>query len=181
MSDTLVLDPGYQPVCRIPWQRAFTLIFQGKAELVEEYDDWSVRSVTLTLKVPSIIRFLGKIFRRKGAVKFSRENLYLRDRGACQYCFSKLTRNEITYDHVVPRAKGGKTSWDNIVLACEACNRKKADKTLGQLGWKLKTPPVAPKNLPDASFSLTWRPGMPDSWKTFIRSFSYWNGELDSE
>lgn len=184
--DTLVLDPGYRPVIRVSWDRAITLLFQGKAEVVEEYDDWTVRSVTLTLKVPSIIRFVGKglakIFgRQKGAVKFSRENLYIRDKGRCQYCRTPVKREDLTYDHVVPRSKGGKTTWENIVLACEKCNRKKADKSLAESGFTLKSKPIAPANLPESSYSMTWKPGMPDSWKNFLRSFAYWNGELEHE
>src|SRR5512141_3506469 len=81
VMDTLVLSHAYVPVARVGWKRAVTLLFEGKVEVIEEYEDRTVRSVTLEFKVPSIIRFLRKIRDRKRAVKFSRENVYARDKG----------------------------------------------------------------------------------------------------
>src|SRR5512147_2680397 len=101
--DTLVLSHAFEPVARVAWQKAITLLFEGKVEVIEEYQDRTVRSVTLELKVPSIIRFLRKIRLRRRAVRFSRENVFARDGGACQYCGRRLRRAEATWDHVVPR------------------------------------------------------------------------------
>ena len=179
--ETLVLSQSYQPVARISWQRALTLLFSGKVEVIEEYEDWTVRSVTLELKVPSIVRFVKKIF-RKLRVRFSRENVFARDSGRCQYCLRKVTRAEATFDHVVPRAQGGHTRWENIVIACTPCNQKKGGRTPAQAGMKLHTEPVRPKRLPDV-LRLTFRTdqSMPESWKHWLRSVSYWNGELESD
>src|SRR5512138_1299602 len=116
--DTLVLSHAWAPVARCSWRRALTLLFEGKVEVIEEYENRVVRSVTLEFKVPSVIRFLRKIRDRKPAVKFSRENVYARDKGRCQYCGEKVARPEATYDHVTPRSQGGQTRWENVVICC---------------------------------------------------------------
>src|SRR6476619_1672713 len=101
--ETLVLSAAYEPVARVPWQRAITLLWEGKVEVVEEYEDRVVRSVTLELRVPSVIRFIRALRGRKRVVKFSRDTVYVRDGRRCQYCNRVVPRHEATYDHVVPR------------------------------------------------------------------------------
>lgn len=178
--ETLVLSQSYEPVARVSWQRAITLLFENKVEVVEEYEDWTVKSVTIEFKVPSVIRFLKKVIGRKRAVKFSRENVFARDSGRCQYCASKVTRPEATYDHVVPRAQGGQTRWENIVIACVPCNQKKGGRTPEQAKMHLLSVPVKPKKLPDTvRLTFTFQKGMPASWATWLRSVQYWNGELE--
>jgi 5-methylcytosine-specific restriction endonuclease McrA len=178
--ETLVLSSGYEPVARVHWQRAVALLFQGKVEVVEEYDDKEIRAVTFTLKMPSVVRFLRAIRGKKKAVKFSRQNVYARDGGRCQYCVNKVARFEATYDHVTPRAHGGKTTWDNIVIACVSCNQKKGGRTPAQAGMRLRTLPVRPKKLPELlTVTFTFQPGMPDSWRTWLRDMAYWNAELE--
>src|SRR5262249_12704835 len=122
--DTLVLDTGYQPVARVPWMRAVALIWSGKVEVVEEYADWTVRSVTVELKVPCVVRFLRGVRGVNRGIRFSRENVFARDGGRCQYCQRRVARPEATYDHVTPRSQGGHTRWENIVIACLPCNQK---------------------------------------------------------
>jgi 5-methylcytosine-specific restriction endonuclease McrA len=149
-------------------------------EVVEEYDDKEIRAVTFTIKMPSVVRFLRAIRGKKKAVKFSRQNVYARDGGRCQYCASKVARFEATYDHVVPRSKGGKTTWENIVIACVPCNQKKGGRTPEQAHMKLRTTPVRPKKLPEVlSITFTFQPGMPDAWRTWLRDVAYWNAELE--
>jgi len=178
--ETLVLSAGYEPVARVHWQRAVALLFQGKVEVVEEYDDKEIRSITFTLKMPSVVRFLRAIRGKKKAVKFSRQNVYARDGGRCQYCVGKVGRSEATYDHVVPRAHGGKTTWENIVIACVPCNQRKGGRTPAQAGMRLRTLPVRPKKLPELlTVTFTFQPGMPDSWRTWLRDIAYWNAELE--
>ena len=84
--ETLVLNPGYEPVARVPWQRAITLLFLGKVEIVEEYEDREIRSVTVDFKMPSIVRLLRALRGATQGITFSRENVYARDGGRCQYC-----------------------------------------------------------------------------------------------
>lgn len=179
--DTLVLSPSYEYVARVSWERAITLFFQGKVEILESYEDKDVRSVTFAIKMPSVVRFLQAIRGKRRAVKFSRENIYARDQGRCQYCWQKVSRDEFTYDHVIPRASGGKTTWENVVASCMQCNQDKKNRTPAEAGMRLRTTPVRPKRLPDVRITLVWRKGMPESWKSWVRSFVYWNGELDND
>jgi 5-methylcytosine-specific restriction endonuclease McrA len=178
--ETLVLNATYEPVARVTWQRALTLLFQGKVEVVEEYEDEKVRSVTFEIRMPSVVRFLKMLKRRKPVVRFSRENVLARDHMRCQYCQKPVIRQEATYDHVIPRAQGGKTCWENIVIACVDCNQKKGGRTPAQARMKLAQAPVKPDKLPHG-FKLTfaWQKGMPLSWKNWLRDLTYWHGELD--
>lgn len=178
--ETLVLTREYQPWARVSWQDALVLLFKGRAEVVEEYQDKTVRSVTLEFKIPSVIRFLQRITGKKKFPKFSRDNIWERDKGHCQYCGKKVLRHEFSYDHVVPRSQGGKTEWTNIVCACTPCNQRKAGRTPQQAGMRLLTEPVRPKrNSNRFRITLTYKPGMPESWATYLTSMAYWNAELD--
>jgi 5-methylcytosine-specific restriction endonuclease McrA len=178
--ETLVLNPGYEPVARVPWQRAVTLLFLGKVEVVEEYDEREIRSVTFVFKMPSVVRLLRALRGARKAIKFSRENVYARDGGKCQYCERRVARHEATYDHVVPRALGGHTTWTNIVIACVSCNQRKGGKTPEQAGMKVRCAPAKPKKLPDGfRITLRFTRGMPETWKSWIQSYAYWNTELD--
>lgn len=148
------------------------MIFSGRAEIVEEYADRLVRSARKTFKVPSIIRFLSKastVFRRKG-VKFNRKNVYLRDRGACQYCGRNVAMADFTFDHVIPKSHGGMTKWSNIVVACTKCNHRKADRTPEQAKMHLLSVPRAPKTLPGAQRHMVWSEPMPESWRDYFGS-----------
>lgn len=178
--ETLVLSPSFEPLARVPWQRAIALLWEGKVEVVEEYEDRTVRSVTFELKMPSVIRFLKAIRGRKKAIKFSRENVYVRDKGRCQYCSRQVPRHDFTYDHVTPRSQGGKTEWHNVVVCCTPCNQKKGGRTPQQAGMKLISTPVKPKTLPD-TFKMTfiWNKDMPQSWRNWLRDVAYWHQELE--
>src|SRR5579884_3546663 len=142
----LLLDSTYEPLKVIGWERAIYLVFSGKAEVVEESEK-EVRSSSKSWKLPSVIRQFGK-FKRRGDVQFSRINIYMRDAWTCQYCGKKKATRELTFDHVIPRAHGGKTNWTNIVTACRRCNATKADQTLTQARMTLIREPVKPKWLP---------------------------------
>lgn len=178
--ETLVLDASYVPVARVHWQRALTLLFLGKVEVVEEYEDKEIRSITISWKVPSIIRFLRGSRSKKKAIKFSRENVYARDNGTCQYCSLKVARPEATYDHVIPRGQGGITEWTNIVICCMSCNQRKGNRTPEQAKMKLLSVPVRPKKLPThMNITVQWRKGDPLTWKDWLTSHSYWNDSLE--
>jgi 5-methylcytosine-specific restriction endonuclease McrA len=180
--ETLVLSATYEPVARVPWQRAITLLWTGKVEVIEEYEDHMVRSVTYAVRMPSVIRFLRAIRGTKRAIKFSRENVYARDNGKCQYCGLKVPRHEATYDHVVPRIQGGPTTWDNVVIACVPCNQRKGGRTPEQARMALLNRPVKPKKLPDTvRLTFTFEKGMPATWKAWLRDVTYWHGSLDED
>lgn len=159
------------------------MIFSGRAEIIEEYADRLVQSASKVFNMPSIIRFLSKasaIFRRRrGGVKFNRKNVYLRDNGECQYCRCTVSMYDYTYDHVLPRAQGGLTSWENIVVACTKCNNRKANRTPEQARMPLIRKPVVPKSVPGAHFAQTqWGDSMPLSWKDYLASANYWTEPL---
>jgi 5-methylcytosine-specific restriction endonuclease McrA len=180
--ETLVLNATYEPVARVPWQRAMTLLFSGKVEVVEEYEDKTVRSVTFELRMPSVIRFFRLFKRRKPPVRFSRENVFARDSGKCQYCRRPVNRAEATYDHIIPRAHGGRTCWENIVIACVPCNQRKGGRTPEQASMRLAQVPVKPKKLPDTlRLTFTWQKGMPTAWKNWLRDMTYWHGALEED
>ncbi|MCP3101897.1 HNH endonuclease [Myxococcus sp. K15C18031901] len=177
--ETLVLSQAYEPVARIPWQRAVMLIFQGKVEVVEEYEDRFVRSVTVEIRMPSVIRFVRGLRKGPKGVKFSRENVYLRDNCRCQYCGQKVSRAEATYDHVVPRAQGGRTCWENIVIACVPCNQKKGNRTPQVARMELRSTPVKPKKLSNTlRLTFMFEKGMPMTWAKFMNDVAYWHVEL---
>lgn len=175
MSRTLVLDQGYQPHRIVSWQRAVTMLFQGKIEVIEEYDE-DIRSLYITIKMPAVVRLLHRV-RGKRAVKFSRINVATRDDFRCQYCGIKHVLKELTYDHVVPRAQGGKTRWENIVMACYPCNEGKRDRTPAQAGMRLRKKPIKPKSLPVVRFRIDPASSVPEAWMNWI----YWHGKLDEE
>jgi 5-methylcytosine-specific restriction endonuclease McrA len=178
--DTLLLSHAYEPVDRIPWQRAVTLWWADKVEILEEYEDREIRSVTLAMRMPSVVRFVTACRTRKRSMKFSRENVFTRDKGACQYCGKKVPRMEATYDHVIPRMLGGETRWDNVVIACVPCNQTKGGKTPQQAGMRLRIAPVKPKSLPPTlRITLTFTRGMPTSWQQYLRDVRYWHAHLD--
>ena len=179
--DTLVLDSGYKPVDQISWQRAVTLWFLGKIRILEEYDDREIRSVGFAMKVPSVVQLVVGIVRRRD-VRFSRENVYARDKGACAYCGLKVARDAATYDHVIPRSRGGTTRWDNIVIACVPCNQHKGARTVEAAGLVLKVRPEKPRALPPTPLRLHYtKATLPPSWEIYLRDAVYWHGELDQE
>lgn len=181
--ETLVLSSAWEPLARVPWERAVVLLWQGKVEVVEEYADRQVRSVTVALGMPSVIRFVRNARRSgKKCLRFSRDNVYVRDGGRCQYCAAPLSRREATYDHVVPRARGGLARWENIVLACVPCNQRKGCRTPEEAGMALRADPVRPRTLPGPiHLMLQYDRGMPPSWRKFLRDMTYWHGALEEE
>lgn len=172
-DQTLMLDQSYAPVGVLPWQRAMQMLFLGKVEVVETYEK-EVRTTYLVIKVPSVVRLIGKIKRRKKAVKFSRSSVYGRDEYKCQYCSVELPMGELTYDHVIPRSQGGKTVWTNIVSCCVRCNEHKAGRTPEQARMKLLKIPVQPKDTPHTKIRLSMN-SIPDAWRDYL----YWTSELE--
>ena len=172
---TLLLSQGYEPNKIIPWQRAMILLTLQKVDVVEEYDA-EVRATSLVVRIPAVVR-LRKAFRRFAKpVKFSRVNIYARDGYRCQYCAAKCATDQLTYDHVVPRSRGGRTSWDNIVSCCYACNRRKANRTPAEAKMVLRSTPVRPAWIPAVQIRVSTR-SVPDAWRDYV----YWVGEIDHD
>ena len=171
--ETLLLNATFEPLKIISWQRAVTLLFLGKVEVVEEYEDEDVSSVSFSIKMPSVVRLLRLIRPRSRWVKFSRLNVFLRDKNTCQYCGEKLPTTDLTYDHIVPRSRGGRTEWQNIVTACVPCNRQKGGRTPFEAGMRLVRQPGRPTSLPTLKLTITFRK-TPESWRDYI----YWTATL---
>lgn len=182
MAETLLLDVAYRPRKRIPWQRAIIqVLIDKRAEVVAEYPDKFIRTPSWTVKMPSVIRLLHAT-PNKRAIKFSRRGIYLRDHMKCQYCGLTVPHDDWEMEHVIPRAKGGKTNWENIVVACTKCNQKKADRTPEQAGMKLLSKPVRPKSLPYSDVGrIMYNEGDPKEWKDWLTSAVYWNSELEKD
>ncbi len=174
-AQTLLLSQGYEPIKIISWQRAITLFFLGKVEVVEEYDA-DIRSVSLVIKVPAVVRLLKAFRRPNRPVRFSRVNIYARDGYKCQYCGVRAGLRELTYDHVVPRSRGGVTDWENIVTCCYRCNRDKGGRTPKEAGMALLSMPRQPAWVPAVSIRVSLR-SVPDAWRDYL----YWTSALDTD
>ncbi len=166
MENVLLLNASYEPLRVINWKRALCLLFAGKVEVLEEYGR-EIRSISLTIRLPSVVRLLTLIRVKARGVKFSRQHIYARDQYECQYCGRRLPPGELTYDHVVPRSRGGETDWDNIVTCCIPCNRRKGGKPLEQSGLRLLRPPKKPAWSPYVSLTLGLH-DPPDSWRHYL-------------
>jgi 5-methylcytosine-specific restriction endonuclease McrA len=123
------------------------MVFVEKADVIVEYDE-EIRSPSFAMQVPAVIRVRAAMRNMKRGVKFSRVNVYTRDGFKCQYCGERFEQRYLSYDHVIPRASGGRTDWTNIVTACKPCNNRKGSRTCDEAGmWPLNRP-VRPKTLP---------------------------------
>lgn len=166
MDEVLLLNITYEPLKIIDWKKALTLLFLGKVEVLEEYDK-EIHSVSFSIKLPAVVRLVKFIQWRKKPVKFSRQNIYLRDNYSCQYCGKRLPPDQLTYDHVIPKSKGGKTEWENIVTCCPACNKKKGGRTPEEAGMKLLKKPRRPHWLPAVRITISYE-NIPQVWKAYI-------------
>jgi 5-methylcytosine-specific restriction endonuclease McrA len=131
MGDTLVLNTDGQPVSVTPlsvmtWQDAIKSIWIGSVKVVEEYDDWVVRSPSMTMRVPSVVMTKYYIDVKK-SVGYKKENIFLRDHYQCQYCHKKFPEHLLTIDHVHPQSKGGASVWENVATSCSPCNNKRGN------------------------------------------------------
>jgi 5-methylcytosine-specific restriction endonuclease McrA len=189
---TLVLNGNWQPVGVATVARALLKAWNGTARIVDPHDyqqytwsDWTrleprdgepfIQTCQFRLRVPEVVTLVNYDRVPTKTVTFSRRNVFKRDRFTCQYCGCQPGSAELTIDHVVPRAQGGSSTWENCVLACVACNSLKADRTPEQAHMKLRRKPARPD----------WRPMYAsdhvriDSWQKFV-SAAFWNVELES-
>ncbi len=172
MEQILLLNATFEPLKVIDWRRAIRLLTLGKVEVLEEYDR-EIRSVTFAIKLPSVLRLFRFVRYRKRDVKFSRVNIYSRDRFRCQYCGKKFEARDLSFDHVIPKRYGGKTEWTNIVTSCCRCNRMKGGRTLKEASFNLLKKPVKPSWVPFMTVTIGVR-SVPDTWRDYL----YWNAEL---
>jgi 5-methylcytosine-specific restriction endonuclease McrA len=173
MESVLLLNITYEPLKVINWKKAIIMLTLGKVEVVEEYTR-EIHSVSFAIRLPSVVRLLRFVKKPKAPVKFSRQNIYIRDNYRCQYCAQKLPPDRLTWDHVLPKARGGRTEWENIVTCCMECNRRKGGKIPSEAGMKLIGRPSKPEWLPALKITVGFK-YMPQSWRDYI----YWNVELE--
>lgn len=144
MEAVIVLNAGYEFLGLVSWQRAMTLLFNGKVEVVKE-SDRIVRTVSRSFRIPAVIRlikFIRQIYKRE--VPFSRKNILIRDGYDCQYCGREFSACELTVDHIIPKVQGGANDWNNVVACCRTCNTVKGGRTPRQAGMHLVRKPFKP-------------------------------------
>jgi 5-methylcytosine-specific restriction endonuclease McrA len=151
----------------ISWQESICLEYQNKAEVLERYAE-TVSSPSLTLRIPAVARLVKRLKTMKDQPKFSRPNVYTRDQYTCQYCGHRKTPEELNYDHVLPRSKGGKTVFENIATSCIHCNSKKDNRTPKQAGMKLLRKPFRPKSLPMTTSLVPLPREVPELWLPYL-------------
>lgn len=163
---------SYYPLSLWPWQEAIKAVCLDRVTILAEYDE-VVRSQRQSIRIPSVV-VLKEFIKPQKRVAFTRFNLFLRDEFCCQYCGSK---GDLTFDHVIPRSRGGVTSWENVVAACAPCNLKKANKSLKASGMRLKRPARQPTPEEMHAVGRRFPPGhLHQSWMDFL----YWDAELDA-
>ncbi|MGD9649052.1 MAG: HNH endonuclease [Pirellulales bacterium] len=199
-ASVLVLNRVYLAVHVVSVRRAFSLLCRDLAEVVHiedgqyaNYDfaswreiselranfkepgqDW-IRAVNFEIQVPRVIRLLVYDRLPKQTVRFNRRNIFARDGNRCQYCGRRFPTSELSLDHVVPRSRGGDTTWENIVCSCVKCNVRKGGRTPVEANMRLVRAPYRPKRSP----LLTIKLGNPkyESWKSFLDN-AYWSVDL---
>jgi 5-methylcytosine-specific restriction endonuclease McrA len=169
----------YAGIARAVDKEYRTFDFNSWAELGSAVNDETVGLVGRVIRVPRVIALTAYDRLPKRNIRFSRINILIRDRHTCQYCGARMPRSRLNLDHVVPRSRGGKTTWENVVTSCHDCNRKKGGRLPQEAGLKLIRAPFRPKVAPFLDGTLG--PIKYEEWRPFfnIIDFSYWNAELE--
>lgn len=193
-TKVLVLNRSFLPVHITSVRRAFSLLYQGIACAVNEqyrtfdYASWADLSVSVSddtvglvnrvVRVPRVILLVAYDRLPRRHVRFSRFNIYSRDRNICQYCGHQFPRIDLNLDHVVPRSQGGLSRWENVVCSCHTCNRRKGGRTPEQAGMRLLRSPRRPEWTPFMLETFSLR--RYKEWTPFLSAVdaSYWNTEL---
>ena len=194
----LVLNRLWQAVNVCTARRALTLLFEGHAQVVLDdaagdfhtfsFSQWrdfsaqqphpeTIATVSFKIRIPRVILLVMFDRLPKKEVKFTRHNIFERDRNTCQYCGQVFDRKDLNLDHVIPRDRGGPTTWENIVCSCVRCNTQKANRTPQEAALHLVRKPKRPKWRPFVQVNLGVQH---DSWKHFL-DLAYWNVELGED
>lgn len=171
-TKTLLLTPWYFPIQVLRWEDAVKMRYEGTIDVVAEYDE-TISSPSITWKMPAVVRLkkLKTQPRQRNGVKFSRQNVYMRDSYCCQYCGNRFDLSKLSYDHVTPKSAGGRRCWTNIVTACRPCNLRKADRTCDESGMWPRKMPAHPSSLPLARPMIDLS-AAPDEWHEFLGAWS---------
>ena len=174
-----MLNADFRPLSYFPlsvwsWQDAVKAVFLDRVSVVSQYER-TIHSPTFEMRLPSVIA-LKEYVPAARRPAFTRFNVFLRDRFCCQYCNGDFATNELTFDHVVPKSRGGRTSWQNVVTACSPCNLQKGNMLLRESGLVLRCTPVEPSTQMLQEHGRAFPPGyLHESWRDFL----YWDSELD--
>ena len=175
----LVLNADFRPLSYFPlslwsWQDAVKAVFLGRVNIVSEYDR-VIRSPTLEMRLPSVIS-LKEYVPAERRPAFTRFNVFLRDRFTCQYCAQDFPTHELTFDHIIPRSRGGCTTWGNVVTACSCCNLVKGNRTPAEARMFPRFGAFAPSAQQLQENGRAFPPNfLHESWRDFL----YWDSELD--
>ncbi len=177
----LVLNADYKPLSYFPlsvwpWQEAVKAVFLDRVETVSAYDH-TVRSPSFEMRLPSVIALRSYIPLNKRPA-FTRFNVFLRDRFSCQYCGSRFETRDLTFDHVIPRSRGGRASWSNVVTACRTCNMAKGNRMPGEARMFPLARPVVPTTFQLRRNGQSFPPNfLHEHWRDYL----YWDSELVSD
>jgi 5-methylcytosine-specific restriction endonuclease McrA len=172
----LVLNADYRPLSYYPlsiwcWQDAIKAVFLERVNIVSEYD-LTVRSPSFEMRLPSVVSLKTYVQPARNPA-FTRFNVFLRDRFTCQYCGE---REDLTFDHVIPRSKGGQTTWENVVAACSPCNLAKGDRLPREVDMFPRQMPFAPSLMDLHRNGRLFPPNfLHESWMDYL----YWDTELE--
>ena len=175
----LVLNADFRPLNYFPlslwcWQDAVKAVFLDRVSVISEYDR-AIHSPSWQMNLPSVIALKDYVHLSRRPA-FTRFNVFLRDRFSCQYCNEHFPTPELTFDHVVPRSKGGRTEWTNVVAACSRCNLRKANKLAREAGMHMHRRPFQPSNHQLQEIGRGFPPNyLHESWRDFL----YWDSELE--
>ena len=176
---TLALNADFQPLSYYPlslwsWQDSIKAVFLDRVNILAEYEE-TINSPSISIRLPSVIALKEYKISKKDPA-FTRFNVFLRDNFSCQYCGDIFTSNELTFDHVIPKSKGGETKWENVVAACAKCNLKKSDLLLKEVNMKLIKKPFTPTNSQLQVVGKKFPPNyLHKSWMDYV----YWDSELE--
>jgi len=178
-SPTLVLNSDFRPLSYFPlslwsWQETIKAVFLNRVNILSEYEH-VIHSPSCHIRLPSVIS-LKQYVRQSQAPAFTRFNVFLRDSFSCQYCNLKFPAQQLTFDHVLPRSLGGRTTWGNVVTACQKCNFKKGNKILKLSGLSLRLKPEQP---PTWLLQQNGRAFPPNFLHQSWRDYLYWDSELE--
>jgi len=190
-SNVLVLNKVFQAIQIVSARKAFTLFYKGHVKAVlddystYDWEDWMdvpvgadddyVLTPRRRVRIPRVIQLLAFDGNPRHEVKFSRRNIYIRDRNCCQYCGKKHRTDELNLDHVIPISRGGTSTWENVVCSCISCNKRKGNRLFREAGMTLCSKPSKPRWHPLFRSACRYQ-----EWKNFLDE-AYWNVEIREE
>ena len=180
-APALVLNADFRPLNYFPlslwsWQDAVKAVCLNRVSIISEYDQ-KISSPSMEMRLPSVIALKEYVPQSRNPA-FTRFNVFLRDRFSCQYCGVAHAASDLTFDHVVPRSKGGRTSWSNVVAACGPCNLRKGDKLPNTCGMHPLAAPMAPNVWQLQENGRGFPPNyLHESWRDYL----YWDTELQQD